>query len=79
MPLLSTCLQPRTPLSFSRWRWQPRETNSRRSRKIKERPQEPERNIDGSVRVYTTTEKSIFQKTEGGQWVLVDSEIIETV
>ena len=36
-----------------------------------------ERNLDGSIRVYTNVEKSKFGN-EGGVWVLKESEMIES-
>jgi len=44
--------------------------------KVKEKGEEPEKNIDGSYRIYTTVERSLFKKEDDSQWVLADSEVL---
>ncbi|KAG1660715.1 hypothetical protein FOA52_014335 [Chlamydomonas sp. UWO 241] len=38
--------------------------------------EEVEKNVDGSPKLYTTTEKSRFEKGSDGAWVLADSEVL---
>jgi uncharacterized protein YchJ len=54
----------------------PKEKSNIKFRGVTEKAGPVTRNLDGSIKIFTTTEKSTFKPSDKGEWVLAASEIL---